>query len=127
MIDHIDHFVLTTADEKACIAFYVGVLGMREVRYGNSRVAFHFGNQKINVHLPGGTQNLVAHRPAPGTLDFCFIADRPLDEVIAKLNAAGVKIIEGPGTRAGATGPIRSVYMRDPDMNLVEISELQGA
>lgn len=127
MIDHLDHLVLTTADEQACIRFYVDALGMRlETFVGGTppveRRAFVFGQQKINLHVKGREFEPKAHLPVPGALDLCFIADRPLDQVIARLNEHGIPILEGPVRRTGATGPIESVYVRDPDLNLIEIS-----
>ena len=126
MIDHLDHLVLTTDDEAACIAFYIDVLGMKLEIFRETRKAFRFGNQKINLHVKGREYDPKANVPTPGSLDLCFIADRPLDDVIAMLNEKGIAIIEGPLQRTGATGPIRSVYLRDPDLNLIEISELLG-
>lgn len=123
MIDHLDHLVLTTVDEEACIRFYVGLLGMTLETFGPGRKAFRFGNQKINLHVKGREPEPKAHTPVPGALDLCFIADRPLDEVIGRLRESGAEIIEGPVPRTGATGPLRSIYLRDPDLNLVEISE----
>ncbi|RWR34644.1 VOC family protein [Sinirhodobacter populi] len=124
MIDRLDHLVLTTTDEDACIAFYVGLLGMDLETFGPGRKALRFGRQKINIHLKGHEFEPKAHLPVPGALDLCFIADRPLDEVIAALKEKGARIIEGPVPRTGATGPLRSIYLRDPDLNLIEISEL---
>jgi catechol 2,3-dioxygenase-like lactoylglutathione lyase family enzyme len=129
MIDHLDHLVLTTAKEVACIDFYTRVLGMQlESFIGGTppveRKAFRFGNQKINLHIKGKEFEPKADIPTPGSLDLCFIADRPLNEVIAKLNQAQWPIIEGPVVRTGATQKINSVYVRDPDQNLIEISEL---
>ena len=89
-----------------------------------TRRAFKFGQQKINLHVKGREFEPKAHTPVPGALDLCFIADRPLDAVIAHLQAQQVAIIEGPVLRTGATGRIRSIYVRDPDLNLIEISEL---
>lgn len=123
MIDHLDHLVLTTTDEAAATRFYVDVLGMQLERFGEGRKAFRFGNQKINLHVKGKEFEPKAHTPVPGALDLCFIASQPLDEVIARLKALDVPIVEGPITRTGATGPIRSIYLRDPDLNLIEISE----
>ena len=123
MIDHLDHLVLTTTDESACVRFYVDVLGMHHERFGEGRQAFVFGPQKINLHLRGRELSPRAHLPVPGALDLCFIAAIPLAQVIARLQAHGVPILEGPVMRTGATGPIRSVYVRDPDLNLIEISE----
>ncbi len=131
LIDHLDHLVLTTADEAACIRFYTEVLGMRlETFVGGtppvSRQAFLFGQQKINLHVKGREFEPKAHTPVPGALDLCFIAAVPLDRVIERLAALQVSIVEGPVIRTGATGRIRSVYVRDPDLNLIEISELAG-
>lgn len=129
MIDHLDHLVLTTAHEADCIRFYTEVLGMQlEAFVGGTppveRKAFRFGNQKINLHVKGREFEPKAHTPVPGALDLCFIAAMPLDEVIAKLGMLQVPIVEGPVMRTGATSRIRSVYLRDPDLNLIEISEL---
>ncbi|KGE64083.1 MULTISPECIES: VOC family protein [Pseudomonas] len=123
MIDHLDHLVLTTIDLSACKDFYTRVMGMRLETFGNGRVAFRFGNHKINVHERGHEFEPKAHLPVPGALDLCFIASIPLEAVIAHLKAETWPIIEGPVLRTGATGPIRSVYVRDPDLNLIEISE----
>ena len=127
MIDHLDHLVLTTADEKACVHFYVDLLGMHLETFGSGRKAFLFGNQKINLHVKGHEFEPKAHTPVPGALDLCFIASKPLDEVIAELKGKSVSILEGPVMRTGATGPIRSIYLRDPDLNLIEISEPASA
>jgi len=123
MIDHLDHLVLTTTDEQACVHFYVEVLGMKLESFGEGRKAFRFGNQKINLHVKGREYEPKAHLPVPGALDLCFIASRPLDEIIARLNALRVPIVEGPVRRTGAVHPLRSIYLRDPDLNLIEISE----
>jgi catechol 2,3-dioxygenase-like lactoylglutathione lyase family enzyme len=127
MIDHLDHIVLTTARTEQCIDFYTRVLGMKFERFGQGRMALKFGMQKINLHEKGREFEPKATLAAPGTLDFCFIAAVPLAEVIARLEAAKVAIIEGPVMKTGAQGPIRSVYVRDPDGNLVEISEPSAA
>jgi catechol 2,3-dioxygenase-like lactoylglutathione lyase family enzyme len=123
VIDHLDHLVLTTVDEESCVRFYAGLLGMTLETFGQGRKALRFGNQKINLHIKGKEFEPKAHLPVPGALDLCFIADRPLDEVIKFLRERGVEIIEGPVPRTGATGPLRSIYLRDPDLNLIEISE----
>ena len=128
MIDHIDHIVITTDHEAECVRFYCEVLGMRYETFigGNppvERKSFKFGSNKINLHVKGKEFEPKAHLPVPGALDFCMIARIPLDDVIAKLAAANVAIVEGPVLRTGATSKIRSVYVRDPDLNLVEISE----
>ena len=122
MIDHIDHIVLTTRDREGCIRFYTQVLGMKLESFGENRLALSFGSQKINLHEWGREFTPRAHVAAPGTLDLCFIASVPLEDVIARLKACDVGIIEGPVMKTGAQGPIRSVYVRDPDLNLVEIS-----
>jgi catechol 2,3-dioxygenase-like lactoylglutathione lyase family enzyme len=126
MIDHLDHLVLTTADETACVRFYIEVLGMTLETFGEGRKAFRFGNQKINLHVKGHEFEPKAQVPMPGALDLCFIAAVPLDEVIARLAEKQVPILEGPVIRTGAVSRIRSVYVRDPDLNLIEISELKA-
>jgi len=126
MIDHLDHIVLTTAHTEQCIDFYSRVLGMKFERFGEGRMALKFGSQKINLHEKGREFHPRATLAAPGTLDICFIATLPLKNVIARLVECGVPIVEGPVAKTGATGPIRSVYVRDPDGNLVEISEQAG-
>ena len=126
MIDHLDHLVLTTADEAACVRFYVEVMGMTLETFGQGRKAFRFGNQKINLHVKGHEFEPKAQVPMPGALDLCFIAAVPLDEVITRLAEKQVPIIEGPVMRTGAVSRIRSVYVRDPDLNLIEISELKA-
>jgi len=123
VIDHLDHLVLTTAHLDRCIDFYTRLLGMTLETFGPGRKALRFGAQKINLHEVGKELEPKAERPTTGALDLCFIADRPLDDVIARLEALGASIIEGPVRRSGATGPIRSVYLRDPDQNLIEIAE----
>ena len=125
MIDHIDHVVLTTRDLEGCIRFYSRILGMELERFqtpGAQRLALKFGNQKINLHEWGKEFTPRAHVAAPGTLDLCFISSVPLEEVVQKLKQNKIDILEGPVAKTGATGPIRSVYVRDPDLNLVEIS-----
>lgn len=129
MIDHLDHLVLTTAHEVECISFYTNVLGMELEKFiGGTppveRRAFKFGNQKINLHVQGYEFEPKAHLPVPGSQDLCFIAKISLQQVIAQLNKANWPIIEGPVIRTGATQKINSVYVRDPDRNLIEISEL---
>jgi catechol 2,3-dioxygenase-like lactoylglutathione lyase family enzyme len=124
MIDHLDHLVLTTIDRNACVDFYTRVLGLQLQTFGAGRLALSFGVQKINIHERGREFEPKAHLPVPGALDLCFIADRPLGAVIEHLQACAWPIVDGPVERSGATGRIRSVYVRDPDLNLIEISEL---
>lgn len=126
MIDHVDHIVLTTQHKDACIDFYTQVLGMKLEKFRTpteERLAFIFGSQKINLHEWGREFTPRAHVAVPGSLDLCFIASVSLEEVMKKLNSSKIRIIEGPVMKTGAQGPIRSVYVRDPDLNLVEISE----
>ena len=125
MIDHIDHIVLTTRDLKACTRFYCDVLGMKLEKFKTpteERLALKFGAQKINLHEWGREFTPRAHVAVPGSLDLCFIAAMPLDDVVSKLQEQNIPIIEGPVMKTGATGKLRSVYVRDPDLNLVEIS-----
>jgi catechol 2,3-dioxygenase-like lactoylglutathione lyase family enzyme len=123
MIDRLDHLVLTTIDPAACIDFYTRVLGMRLETFGGGRQALRFGRQKINLHRRGHEHEPKAHLPVPGALDLCFIADQPLAAVIERLQQCGWPIVEGPVERTGAMHKLRSVYVRDPDLNLIEISE----
>jgi catechol 2,3-dioxygenase-like lactoylglutathione lyase family enzyme len=125
MIDHIDHIVLTTRDKDACIRFYTEILGMRLEKFRTptgERLALKFGNQKINLHEWGKEFNPKAHVPVPGSLDLCFIASETLEEVMRNLETAGIKILQGPVAKTGAVSKLRSVYVRDPDLNLIEIS-----
>jgi catechol 2,3-dioxygenase-like lactoylglutathione lyase family enzyme len=121
-IDRLDHLVLTVADIDATVDFYTRVLGMDAVTFGAGRTALAFGRSKINLHRAGHEFEPKAHRPTPGSADLCLIAEGPLEQVIEDLAAHGVPIEEGPVERTGATGPIRSVYFRDPDLNLIEVS-----
>ena len=126
MIDHLDHLVITTARLDECIDFYTRVLGMTLEKFAGGRLALKFGEQKFNLHVKGKEFEPKATHPVPGALDFCLIAAIPLDRVIARLGELGVAIIEGPVAKTGAAYPLRSVYIRDPDGNLVEISERAG-
>jgi len=123
MIKSLDHLVLTTRDAEKCIDFYTRGLGLKLETFGQGRKALRFGEQKINLHDKSTVTDSYAAHPTPGSLDICFLADRPLDEVIAQLRAANIPIELGPVTRTGARFPLRSVYIRDPDQNLIEISE----
>ena len=121
-IDHLDHLVLTVASIEQSFDFYARVLGMGVETFGEGRKALTFGNQKINLHRAGHEFAPKAERPTPGCADLCFISETPIDDIIAHLRAEGVVIEEGPVRRTGATGPILSVYFRDPDHNLIEVS-----
>lgn len=125
-IDHLDHLVLTCIDIDATKRFYVDVMQMDLQTFGEGRYALRFGNQKINLHERGHEFEPKAHLPVPGALDLCFVAAVPLDQVIAHLKKCAWPIVEDPVERTGATQKIRSVYVRDPDLNLIEISELMG-
>ena len=125
MIERIDHIVLTTRDKDACIGFYTGVLGMKLERFRTpteERLALSMGGQKINLHEWGREFTPRAHVAVPGSLDLCFIASTSLEEVMRRLSENRIPILEGPVNKTGARGVIRSVYVRDPDLNLVEIS-----
>lgn len=121
-IDRIDHVVLTCQDVERTLAFYQRVLGMEPVTFAGGRRGLAFGRQKLNLHQAGAEFEPKALRPAPGAIDLCFIAATPLDQVIEQLEAQQVRIIEGPVPKTGATGPMTSVYFRDPDGNLIEVS-----
>ena len=124
IIDAIDHMVLTVADIDAACEFYGRVLGMEKIVFAGGRVALGFGKQKINLHPAGNEYDPRAKHPVPGSGDFCLITKTPLNDVIAHLGACGVVIIEGPVDKTGATGALKSVYFRDPDENLVEVSNI---
>jgi catechol 2,3-dioxygenase-like lactoylglutathione lyase family enzyme len=121
-IEAIDHLVLTVRDLDAAVAFYTRVLGMEEVTFGAGRRALAFGAQKINLHQAGHEYEPKASTPTPGSADLCFLTDTAAAAVLEHLRACGVPIVEGPVMRTGARGPIVSVYVRDPDGNLLEIS-----
>lgn len=125
-IDRFDHIVLTVRDIETTCAFYSRVLGMRVTTFGAGRKALVFGGQKINLHLAGREFEPKAQAPVPGSADFCLISAVPLPQVIAHLASCDVKIIEGPVAKTGARGPLRSVYFRDPDSNLVEVSTYES-
>jgi len=121
-IDRLDHVVLTVKDIEATIAFYSQVLGMDVVTFGGGRKALQFGKQKINLHQQGREFEPKADKPTPGSADLCFITDVPVQEVMEHLKRCGVTVIEGPASKTGAVGPMISVYFRDPDLNLIEVS-----
>lgn len=122
ILDALDHLVLTVRDLQATIAFYTQVLGMSHEVFGSGRHALRFGRQKINLHPAGAPIQPHAAAPSPGTADLCFLTSTPLENVIRELQNHGVAIEAGPVDRTGAQGPILSVYFRDPDGNLLEVS-----
>ncbi len=121
-IDRLDHLVLTVADIGQTCAFYGDLLGMEVVTFGAGRKALRFGAQKINLHEAGKEFEPKALTPRPGSADLCFVTATPLEQVTERLSAAGIALEDGPVPRTGATGPITSVYLRDPDGNLIELS-----
>jgi catechol 2,3-dioxygenase-like lactoylglutathione lyase family enzyme len=122
ILDSLDHLVLTVRDLDTTIAFYRDGLGMEEVTFGQGRKALAFGSQKINLHQAGREFEPKAQTPTPGSADLCFLTKTPLDAVIAHLKGLKIQIEEGPVGRTGAMGRLRSVYVRDPDGNLIEVS-----
>ena len=121
-IESLDHLVLTVQNIEATCAFYEKVLGMDVTTFGNGRKALHFGKQKINLHEAGKEFEPKAAKPSPGSADLCFITKMPISDVMRHLNKCNVTVEEGPVERTGALGPITSVYIRDPDGNLIEIA-----
>ena len=121
-IDRLDHLVLTVADVERTCAFYETVMGFSAIAFDDGRRALVFGRQKINLHQAGREFEPKALRPTPGSADLCFIAQTPLDEVLRHLSRCEVAVIEGPVERTGALGRMLSVYFRDPDLNLLEVS-----
>ncbi len=121
-VSRVDHFVLTVRSIEVTCDFYSRVLGMEVERFGDGRTALRFGRQKINLHEAGKEFEPKAQRPVPGSGDFCLVTDVPLERVVEHLGSCGVGIVEGPVDRTGAEGRIYSVYLRDPDGNLVEVS-----
>jgi catechol 2,3-dioxygenase-like lactoylglutathione lyase family enzyme len=122
VIDRIDHLVLTVADLDQTVDFYVRALGMQPVTFGAGRRALRFGPHKLNLHQAGHELEPKARRPTPGSVDMCLVTTTPLARLVAHLRACEVQVEEGPVPRTGATGPITSVYFRDPDGNLIEVS-----
>ena len=123
-IDRLDHLVLTVKNLNVTCSFYTTVLGMQELTFGNGRKALAFGDQKINLHERGNEIDPKASNPMPGSADLCFITTVPLPEVIKHIRSCGVDILEGPVGRTGAVGPLISIYFRDPDGNLIEVSNV---
>lgn len=124
-IDRLDHFVLTVRDVDATIDFYQSVLGMTPVTFGAGRKALSFGRSKINLHPADAPIAPHASHPVPGSADLCFVTTDSIDSVIEHLRRCGSMVEDGPVSRTGALGPITSVYLRDPDGNLIEISTYQ--
>ncbi|MGV3464099.1 MAG: VOC family protein [Heyndrickxia sp.] len=121
-ISRLDHFVLTVKDIQITCDFYETILGMKIITFGEGRKALQFGNQKINLHPFGMEYEPKATQPTPGSADLCFITDSRIEEVIEHLTKNKISILEGPVYRTGALGKIHSVYFRDPDQNLIEVS-----
>jgi catechol 2,3-dioxygenase-like lactoylglutathione lyase family enzyme len=121
-ITHLDHLVLTVKNIEATCAFYKDVLGMKVITFAKNRKALKFGQQKFNLHQAGNEFEPKANSPKPGAIDLCLISETPIDTIIKELNSFGVPIIEGPIKRTGSTTDLISVYVRDPDKNLIEIS-----
>jgi catechol 2,3-dioxygenase-like lactoylglutathione lyase family enzyme len=121
-IDRLDHVVFTVADIKVTCDFYARVLGTDVVTFADNRTALTFGSQKINLHQAGKEFEPRALRPTPGSADVCFITETPLEQVMQHLRDCGIDIVEGPVDKTGAIGALKSVYIRDPDQNLIEIS-----
>ncbi|MEF9993412.1 MAG: VOC family protein [Acinetobacter sp.] len=124
-ISRLDHLVLTVADIEASCQFYQSALNFEVITFGENRKALRFGTQKINLHQVGKEFEPKALSPTAGSADLCFIAETPIDEVMAHLHVQNINIVEGPIERTGATGKILSIYLRDPDQNLIEISNYQ--
>ncbi len=124
-VSSIDHIVLTVKDIQKTIQFYESVLGMEVELFGTGRVALKFGNQKINLHEQGHEFEPKAQSATPGAADLCFLTDNSIEEAVTFIRAKGVSIIEGPIERTGATGRLVSIYFRDPDKNLIELSNLK--
>ena len=125
-VKSLDHLVLTVRDLQAAIDFYNRALGMQEVTFGGGRKALAFGTQKINLHLAGHEFEPKAGRPTPGSGDLCFLTDTPVEQYAEHLATLGIAVIEGPVARTGAVGALWSIYVRDPDLNLIEIANLKG-
>lgn len=127
VLERLDHLVLTVTDIEATWRFYARVMGMRRESFGEGRVALHFGRQKINLHPHPSPIEPKARNALPGTADLCFVAETPLAAVIGHLESCGVEIELGPVPTTGAEGPMRSIYFRDPDGNLIEIANYASA
>src|SRR5258708_34133642 len=124
-IDRIDHIVITAFDVERTLDFYQRVMGMEPITFAGGRRGLAFGRQKINLHQAGREYEPKALKPTPGSIDLCFITETTLPDVAAHLNACCVVIAEGPVEKTGALGPMMSVYFRDPDGNLIEVSNYE--
>ena len=122
MITHIDHLVLTVKDVPTTIEFYARVLGMHAIQFADNRTALKFGQQKINLHKAGKEPEPKAYTPTPGSTDICLITETELEQAMTYVRSCNIEIIEGPVERTGARGKLLSFYIRDPDLNLIEIS-----
>jgi catechol 2,3-dioxygenase-like lactoylglutathione lyase family enzyme len=125
-VKSLDHLVLTVRDITATCLFYERILGMKLVTFGEGRTALSFGSQKINLHELGNEFEPKAARPTAGSADLCFIAELPIEAIVEHLKNERVPIVDGPVRRSGAMGPMHSVYVRDPDGNLIELSVYEG-
>src|SRR5437870_4961642 len=126
-IDRIDHIVITAFDLERTIDFYTRVMGMEAITFAGGRRGLAFGRQKINLHQSGREFEPKALKPTPGSIDLCFITETPLDEVAGHLKECGVAIAEGPVPKTGALGAMTSIYFRDPDGNLIEVSNYENS
>ena len=126
-LDRLDHLVLTVRNIETTCSFYSNVLGMEVVTFENGRKALSFGSQKINLHEAGKEFEPKAYRPTPGSADLCFTTTTSMDEVVKRLELSKVRVLDGPVKRTGALGPMESVYFRDPDLNLIEVSNYEDA
>lgn len=124
-VDSLDHLVLTVRDVDATVDFYGRVPGMDVLTFGEGRTALHFGAQRIHVHPVGSGIAPVAAEPTPGSADLCFLSATPMDSILGELRTSGIDVVEGPTERVGAAGALLSVYVRDPDGNLVELSNVR--
>lgn len=121
-IERLDHFVLTVVDIQRTVEFYTSILGMQAKTFGDGRFALHYGQQKINLHLKGHEIEPKAQHAVCGSADLCFITSTPIHDVLSELQEKRVDIIDGIVPRTGALGPMQSIYFRDPDGNLIEVS-----
>lgn len=121
-IQSLDHLVLTVKNIEESIHFYSNILGMQHIQFGDNRHALKFGEQKINLHQSDNIFQPAAKSPTSGSADLCFIVNTPTEQIVSELSEADINVLEGPVKRTGANGKILSIYLRDPDMNLIELS-----